>query len=96
MVNELLKESDIPLKNDSILDAGYFVVSKFNETSAEACISGYHNWYLCNSQTIDANSFYEYPKILESMGPTYDDVWVNDSFLTYHHLKRRHTRIPRL
>ena len=84
-----IKESDIPLKNDSILDAGYFVVSdKFNETAAEACISiGYHNWYLCNSQTIDANSYYTDPKILADLGPTYDDVFVNDACTTEHHLK---------
>jgi hypothetical protein len=83
-----IKESDIPKTNDSILDVGYFVVSdKLNEMAAEACINGDHNWYLCNSQTIDANSFYNYPKLLADLGPTYDDVWVNDACLTYHHLK---------
>jgi hypothetical protein len=83
-----IKESEIPKTNDSILDVGYFVVSdKLNETAAEACISGYHNWDLCNSQTIDADSAYGDTKILEHMAPTYDDVWVNDACLNYHHLK---------
>lgn len=53
-----LKESDIPLTNDSIMDVGYFVGSnKLNESAAGVCVRvGYHNWYSCNSQTIDAHS----------------------------------------
>jgi len=84
-----IKESDIPNINDSILDAGYFVVSdKLNESAAVACIqTGYNNWYWCNSQTIDANSYYESPKLLADLGLVYDDVSVNDACVNYHHLK---------
>ena len=60
-----IKESDIPKTNASIIDAGYFVVSdKLNQTVATACISvGYRDmgeW--CDSQTIDANSYYDSPE----------------------------------
>ena len=85
-----INESDIPNINDSILDAGFFVVSdKLNETAAEACISiGYHNWgVFCNGETIDTNSFYSNAKYFAQVGPTYDDVSVNDACLNYHHLK---------
>lgn len=71
-----------------MIDVGYFVVSsRLNESAAEACISiGYHNWYICNSQ-IENNYYYNYPKIIDDFGPTYDDVFVNDACLNYHHLK---------
>lgn len=84
-----INESDIPNANDSIMDVGFFVVSdRLNGTNAGACLRlGYHNWYICNGQTIDSQSFYAMPKILENMGPTYDDVFVNDACLNYHHLK---------
>jgi hypothetical protein len=84
-----IKESDIPRTDDSILDAGYFVVSdKLNESKAEACVQlGYHNWYNCNSQTIDANSYYNSPKLLSDMGIIYNDVFANDACITEHHLK---------
>ena len=47
-----------------------FVVSdKLNETAAQACIQiGYHNWYNCNGQTIDANSYYSRSKLLVDLG----------------------------
>jgi hypothetical protein len=79
-----IKESDIPPTKDSILDVGYFVVSdKLNETAAEACAQlGYHNWYSCNSQTIDANSWYSNSKILFKSAILYDDVFVNDACIT--------------
>ncbi len=68
---------------------GYFVVSdKLNTTKAKACIQiGYQNWYNCDGQTIDANSYYTNTKILADLGPTYDDIRVHDACLTYHHLK---------
>lgn len=85
-----IKESDIPQTNDSIVDAGYFVVpATLNETSARACVGvGYRDmgeW--CNSQTVDGNSASEGAKYLGMMGPTYEDVNVYDACLTYHHLK---------
>ncbi len=84
-----IKETDIPNIHNSILDVGYFVVSdKLNETAAEACVQlGYHTWYNCNSQTIDANSYYNSPKLLSDMGIIYDDVSVNDACITGYHLK---------
>lgn len=87
-----IKESEIPQINDSIVDAGYFVVSdKLNETAASACVQvGYHDlgeW--CNSQRVDTNSFSENAKLLGMMGPTYEDVWVFDACLNYHHLKEK-------
>jgi hypothetical protein len=84
-----LKESEIPHIYSSILDVGYFVVSdKLNETAARGCIQiGYHNWYDCNSQTIDPNSYYTRSKILVDLGPTYDDIAINYACLNYHHLK---------
>ncbi len=89
LVCHLIKETDIPRTNASILDVGYFIVSdKLNETIARACIQiGYHNWYNCNGQTIDANSFYSTTKLLADLGPTYDDISVNDTCLTKYHLK---------
>ena len=84
-----IKESEIPRINSSILDVGYFVVSdKLNATNARACIqTGYQNWYNCDGQMIDANSYYTNTKILADLGPTYDDIKVHDACLTYHHLK---------
>ena len=83
-----IKESEISQINDSILDVGYFVVSgKLNQTAAaQACIQiGYHNWYWCNSQTIPEDFYYVSPKILGRIGPTYDDVSVNDACITDNH-----------
>ena len=37
-----IKESEIPLKNDSVIDAGFFVVSdKLNASDANVCV---HSW----------------------------------------------------
>jgi hypothetical protein len=84
-----IKESDIPQANDSIVDAGYFVVpDKLNYTAAMACThTGYHDWTWCNGQIVDGNSFSENSKYLAMMGPTYEDVWINDACVNYHHLK---------
>jgi hypothetical protein len=82
-----IKESDIPKTNDSILDVGYFLVSdKLNATNAQACIrTGYHNWSWCNSLTLD-DYYSPPPKLLADLGPTYEDVSVNNACIT-HHLK---------
>ena len=74
-----IKESDIPQTNDSIVDAGYFVVpDKLNQTAATACVQvGYRDmgtW--CNGQTVDGRSASENAKFLAMMGPTYEDVQV--------------------
>ena len=47
-----IKESEIPLKNDSVIDAGFFVASdKLNETNANICVHvGYRNLYSCQPQ----------------------------------------------
>jgi hypothetical protein len=67
-----IKESDIPQTNDSIVDAGYLVVSdKLNQTAARAFIhTGYLDGDWGNSQTVDGNSFSESSKYLAMMGPT--------------------------
>jgi hypothetical protein len=85
-----IKESEIPKINDSIVDAGYLVISdKLNQTAIMACTQvGYHDmgeW--CNGQTVDGNSASENAKYLAMMGPTYEDVQVYYACLNYHHLK---------
>jgi hypothetical protein len=85
-----IKESDIPQANDSIVDAGYFVVpAALNETAATACIGvGYRDMGVwCNGETTDGNSASQGAKYLGEMGPTYEDVQVHYACLTYHHLK---------
>jgi hypothetical protein len=86
-----IKESDIPQINDTIMDVGYFVVSdKLNTSAAESCVRvGYHNWYSCDTRTINEEFYYHsFPKLFYDMdGQIYNDVFANDACLTYHHLK---------
>jgi hypothetical protein len=88
LVCHSVKESDIPLTNDSIIDAGFFVVSdKLNNSNAEACVRvGYHNMYSCDSGGDSWNLFitnihYNMNKLI------YDDVSAYDDCINYNHLK---------
>ena len=49
-----IKESEIPLKNDSVIDAGFFVVSdKLNASAATACVNiSYRNMYSCGQSSV--------------------------------------------
>jgi hypothetical protein len=86
-----IKESDIPSTDDSVVDAGFFVVSdKLNESAATACVHvGYKNWYSCGGQTIDDHSFsFPFPKLLYDMsGQIYYDVSAYDQCLNRLRLK---------
>jgi hypothetical protein len=81
-----IKESDIPRINDTIMDVGYFVVSdKLNESAAESCVRvGYHNWYSCDTRTINEEFYYHsFHKLFYDMGgQIYNDVFANDACLT--------------
>jgi hypothetical protein len=86
-----IKESDIPSANETIMDVGYFVVSnKLNASAAESCVRvGYHNWYSCDTRTINEELYYHsFNRLFYDMdGQIYNDVFANDACLTYHHLK---------
>jgi hypothetical protein len=45
-----IKENEIPLKNDSVIDAGFFAVPRsLNESDANICVHvGYRNLYSCS------------------------------------------------
>jgi hypothetical protein len=49
-----IKESEIPLKNDSVIDAGFFVVSdKLNASAATVCVQiSYRNMYSCGQNSV--------------------------------------------
>ena len=81
--------SQIPQANDSIIDAGFFVVPRsLNASNARACISlDYHNMYFCGGAAEGFNHevyslFYGNMNYL-----IYDDVWVVNACADHHHLK---------
>ena len=84
-----LKESDIPLTNYSIMDAGYFVVSdKLNETQAVACVQiGYRHMDSCWGGRIDSKDPYEIKLYYDMNRLIYDDVSAYDACITDNHLK---------
>jgi hypothetical protein len=54
-----IRQSEIPLKNDSVIDTGFFVVSdKLNASAATACVHvGYRNLYSCGPNSrVDPDS----------------------------------------
>jgi hypothetical protein len=64
-----IKQIEIPLANDSVVDAGFFVVSdKLNASNANICVQvGYRNMYSCNgSGGFDPYSV-SYPKLFYEM-----------------------------
>jgi hypothetical protein len=64
-----IKQGEIPLANDSVVDAGFFVVSdKLNASNANICVQvGYHNMYSCNGiEGFDPYSV-SYPKLFYEM-----------------------------
>jgi hypothetical protein len=81
--------SQIPSTNDSVIDAGFYMVpSSLNASNARACISlDYHNMYFCGGAAERFNHeiislFYGNMQYL-----IYDDVWVVHACSDYHHLK---------
>ncbi|MGA9841157.1 MAG: hypothetical protein WBQ25_02470 [Nitrososphaeraceae archaeon] len=83
-----IKESDIPSTNNSIMDAGFFVVSsKLNESDASACVAiGYRHMYSCwggriESKDQDIKLYYDMTRLI------YDDVYAYDACLNDNHLK---------
>jgi len=64
-----IKQGEIPLANDSVVDAGFFVVSeKLNASNANICVQvGYRNMYSCNGiEGFDPYSV-SYPKLFYEM-----------------------------
>jgi hypothetical protein len=64
-----IKETEIPLKNDSVIDTGFFLVPySFNASNANICVqAGYHNLYSCERiQGFDPYSA-SYPKLFYDM-----------------------------
>jgi hypothetical protein len=84
-----INEGDIPRTNDSILDAGFFVVSdRLNASDATACVRvGYNNWYSC-AGTGDHSWDLFIPNIHYNMDRLiYDDISAFDACINEHHLK---------
>jgi len=84
-----IKESDIPLTNYSIMDAGYFVVSnKLNDSDAVACVAiGYRHMDSCWSGRIESKNPYEIKLYYDMDRLIYDDVSAYDACLNDNHLK---------
>ena len=84
-----INEEDIPRTNDSILDAGFFIVSdRPNASDATACVRvGYNNWYSCGG-TGDHSWDSFIPNIHYNMNRLiHDDVSAFDACINEHHLK---------
>ena len=64
-----IKESEIPLKNDSVVDAGFFVVPRsLNESDANICVQvGYRNLYSCDHNGGFDPYSVSYPKLFYDM-----------------------------
>ncbi len=84
-----IKESDIPSTNDSIMDAGFFVVSsKLNASDAEACVAiGYRHMYSCWGGRIESKDPYDIKLYYDMDRLIYDDVYAYDGCLNDNHLK---------
>jgi len=67
-----IKESEIPLKNDSVVDAGFFVVSdKLNASDATACVHvGYRNLYFCSHSDRGGTEPMFYTKLFYDLSDT--------------------------
>jgi hypothetical protein len=84
-----INEGDIPRTNDSILDAGFFIVSdRLNASDATACVRvGYNNWYSCGG-TGDHSWDSFIPNIHYNMNRLiHDDVSAFDACINEYHLK---------
>jgi len=84
-----IKESDIPSTNDSILDAGNFVVSsKLNASDASACVAiEYRHMYSCWSGRIESKNPYVTKIYYDMDRLIYGDVYAYDACLNDNHLK---------
>jgi hypothetical protein len=84
-----VKENDVPSTNNSIMDAGYFVVSdKLNQTEASACVEiGYRHMDSCWSGRIESKDPYEIKIYYDMNRLIYDDVYAYDACLNDNHLK---------
>ena len=85
-----IKESDIPLKNDSVIDAGFFVApSSLNSSNANVCIATqFFNMYSCAGSEPERG-----PGLITELHYSnmdrlvYDDAGAADACLNYHHYK---------
>jgi len=81
--------SQIPPANDSIIDAGFFVVpSSLNASNAGACVSvDYHNMYSCGG-TAGSFNHEVYSLFYGNMNYLiYDDAFAVHACIEDHHLK---------